>query len=130
MYMYLSTIVSTLSFSFSSGRCQWVLPCRTNQDCISEQQKSELLAISSSLDFHWFSVSEVEREGSVQDESGGGEDEKDKDKEGDGTVLMIERLAPVLKKKDLGSELSSLDHCELYCPRISSLSCLCFSTVY
>ena len=57
--------------------------------------------------------------GSVQGESGGGEDEKDEDKEeGDGTMLMIARLAPVLKKKDLGSVLRSLDRCEFYCPMI------------
>ena len=105
-----------------------MLPCRTNQDCVSEprqQQKSELLAISSSLDFHWFSVTEVERVASPEPgepDDGGGQEEgkeegKEEEKEGSGegetvgSELVIDRLA-VLKKKDLGAELRHFDCCE------------------
>ena len=117
-----------------TSRCQWVLPCRTNQDCVSEprqQQKSEILAVSSSLDFHWFSVCEVERVASPEpreprDGSSGQEDEREegneKEKEGKAKEesgeeesvsceLVIERLA-VLKKKELGAELRHFDCCE------------------
>ena len=121
----------------NTHRCQWVLPCRTNQDCVSEprqQQKSELVAVSSSLDFHWFSVCEVERvaspEPEVPDDGGRQKQEEEKGKakekeeedeekeegsgEGEGvssSELVIERLA-VLKKKDLGTELRHFDCCE------------------
>lgn len=102
-----------------------MLPCRTNQDCVSEprqQRKSELLAVSSSLDFHWFSVTEVERVASPESEEpddGGGQEEdgKEEKKEGSGegemvsSELVIEKLA-VLKKKDLGAELRHFDCCE------------------
>lgn len=98
-----------------------MLPCRTNQDCVSEprqQQKSELLAVSSSLDFHWFSISEVERVASPEhDEKQEEEREEGKKKEGSGeedgvrSELVIERIA-VLKKKDLGAELRQFDCCE------------------
>lgn len=95
-----------------------MLPCRTNQDCVSEpkqQQKSELLAVSSSLDFHWFSVCEVEKVASPEpretDDGGGQEEEKEGSGEGDSSELVIERLA-VLKKKDLGAELRQFDCCE------------------
>ena len=101
-----------------------MLPCQTNQDCVSEprqQQKSELLALSSSLDFHWFSICEVERVATSpepQGESDGEqreEDEEEGSKEGDVVgELVIERLA-VLTKKDLGVELRHFDCCELGC---------------
>lgn len=110
---------SQLYFVSSTCRCQWVLPCRTNQDCVSEprqQQKSELLAVSSSLDFYWFSICEVERvasPGPKETEDGGTQKEKDESGEGEGVSceLVIERLA-VLKKKDLGAELRHFDYCE------------------
>ena len=92
-----------------------MLPCRTNQDCIAEpkqQHKSELLAVSASLNFHWFSVSEVERGREGDAEPGeAGEGEIDDSEGGGKAVLMIECLA-VLKKKDLGAELRQLDCCE------------------
>ena len=97
-----------------------MLPCRTNQDCISDpkqQQKSELLAVSASFNFHWFTVSEVGREREGNEEPGepgepGGPGVIDDGGEGGSkAVLMIECLA-VLKKKDLGAELRQLDCCE------------------
>jgi hypothetical protein len=83
------------------------------------------VAVSSSLDFHWFSVCEVERVASPGPNDGSGqEDERDEGKEkggkegsgggeeeSDSSELVIERLA-VLKKKDLGAELRHFDCCE------------------
>lgn len=90
-----------------------MLPCRTNQDCVSDPRqllKSDLFAVSSSLDFYWFSVSELEKEEDDIEEPGDGA-EDDGDKEDGQAKLKIESLA-VFKKKDLGAELRQLDCCE------------------
>ena len=87
-----------------------MIPCRAHQDCVSDprhQQKSELLAVSSSLDFHWFSVCEVERGETEEKEEG----EKYADDKRDKTSLVIESLA-LLRKKDLSDELRELECCE------------------
>ena len=91
-------------------RCQWVLPCRTHQDCVSDprhQQKSELLAVSTSLDFHWFSVNEVEKVEAAMVEEG---EKSAKDEEGK-VLLAIESLA-VLRKEEFCAELRKLECCK------------------
>ena len=92
--------------------------------------KSELLAISTSLDVHWFSVSEIEREKS---EEPSGEDEDDTTMERERAELVIESLA-VLKKKDLGTELRQFDccECEVDVEEIAKCTavCLCSYCIY
>ena len=88
--------------------------------------KSELLAISNSLDVHWFSVSEIERENS---EEPSGEDEDDMTKEKERAELVIESLA-VLKKKDLGAELRQFDCCECNVRDSKVYSCLLVFILY
>ena len=116
----LCCFILSVTFMSSTCSCQWVLPCRANQDCISDprhQQKSDLLAVSACLDFYWFSVSEVEREreGSVEPGEVGeaGEDGTDESEGSGRATLMVECLG-VLKRKDLGAELRQLDRCEFF----------------
>lgn len=67
-----------------------------------QQQKSELFAISSDLDFYWYSVCESEKQDGDTGEGGSkGEGRK-------GHTLTFEELA-FLKKKDLCAELRRQD---------------------
>lgn len=84
-----------------------MVPCRTQQDCVLDQKmehKSELLAVTSSLECHWYSV--YEDEGThLKSSSDGGVEVKQDDSE---IALRIEKLA-VLKKTDLCAKLRKLD---------------------
>ncbi len=81
-----------------------MVPCRTQQDCVVEQRlehKSELLAVTTSLDFHWYSVSES----AVQHDSS---PDRPPQQEELPVGLRVELLA-VLKKTELCTKLRKLD---------------------
>ena len=75
------------------SRYVWVVPCRTQQDCLFNEEldhRSELLAVTTDLDCHWYCVHECAA------------------KHGEANVLKLELLA-VLKKTELCTKLRKLD---------------------
>lgn len=83
-------------------RYQWVLSSSAQQDCVVDQRSecsSNLLAVTSSLDCQWFSVSDV------QMPSGGVEPEQVEESH---IWVRVQRVA-VLKKADLCTKLRKLD---------------------
>ena len=96
---FLRIPTNTQLMIFFACRYQWVVPCRAQQDCVVDQKlehKSELLALTSALECHWYSVSESKRPSST------GREEILRE------MIRIERLA-VLKKVELCTKLRKLD---------------------
>lgn len=81
-------------------RYRWLTAHRSQQDCIVDhklEHKSELLAVTATLDCHWYSASDTQS----QTESRGQDDEPT-------TNIKVELLA-VLKKTDLCARLRKID---------------------
>ena len=99
------------------SRYMWVVPCKTPQDCVVDQRldhKSELLAVTTSLDFHWYSISECALQ---SDKTSSPERATQQDVLP--IALKVELLA-VLKKTELCTKLRKLDFREYFGDSVSS----------
>ena len=86
-------------------RYQWVLSSSAQQDCVVDQRsecKSNLLAVTSSLDCQWFSVSDVQ--GVTMPAEGVEPEQAEESPNG----VRVQQMG-VLKKAELCTKLRKLD---------------------
>ena len=91
-------------------RYQWLVSDRSQLDCIVDhkaEHKSELLAITTSLDCHWYSVSEAPETCQQKDDQQETSTESVESEE-DSESISVELLA-VLKRADLSTRLRKID---------------------
>lgn len=103
-------------------RYQWLAACRSQQqDCIVDhklEHKSGLLAMTTTLDCHWYSVSDAEPQeqtgqaGTGKQETGMAEGGMEADQE-QSKCIKVELLA-VLKRTDLSTKLRKMDFREFH----------------
>ena len=101
-----------VTVTLSLPSCQWVLPGQAAQECLADTRqlhKSELLAVSSTLDLLWYSLQEQ----MVQGEGGKEEEEGEEEGEGEGGGRVAVECLAVLKEADLSDELRRLECSEL-----------------
>lgn len=73
------------------------MPCPTQQDCVVDRKlehKSDLIAVTSNLDYHWYSV--IDNDGEVSSAE-------------DQTASVEMELLAVLKRAELSTKLRKLD---------------------
>ena len=90
------------------ARYQWLSSGRSYQDCIVDhklEHESELLAVTTTLDCHWYSVSDDE----AHQQAGTQEDEG-------GSKCIKVKLLAVLKRADLSTKLRKMDFREFMHP--------------